>query len=62
MLSPEEIKANIEKMKAKYGDSRVGGKGTQRLKQKNLAKPVADDKAIKGLYKKLGVQAIQSVD
>jgi nascent polypeptide-associated complex subunit beta len=61
-LSQEQIKANIAKMRAKYGEARDGGKGTERRKQKNLPKPAVDDKAIKGLYKRLGVQPIQQID
>lgn len=33
-LTPEEIAANIQKLKSKIGDVRTGGKGSQRRKVK----------------------------
>lgn len=38
-LTPEEIQANIERLRSKMGDARTGGKGTQRRKVKVVSKP-----------------------
>lgn len=38
-LTPEEIQANIERLRNKMGDARTGGKGTQRRKVKVVTKP-----------------------
>lgn len=37
-LTPEEIKANIQKLKSKVGDARTGGKGSQRRKVVKVSK------------------------
>jgi nascent polypeptide-associated complex subunit beta len=61
-LSQDQIRANIDKLKAKYGEARDGGKGTERRKQRTMPRATADDKAIKGLYKRLGVQPVPQID
>lgn len=38
-LTPEEIQANIERLRNKMGDARTGGKGSQRRKVKVVSKP-----------------------
>lgn len=69
-LTPEEIARNIEALKQKKGDARTGGKGSQRRKVKVVHKnpvlwslmQVNDDKKIKTIVKKLGVQPLQTID
>lgn len=62
-LTPQEIAKNIEALKQKMGDARTGGKGSQRRKVKVVHKNVVnDDKKIKTIVKKLGVQPLQAID
>ena len=58
-LTPAEIQANIQKLKEKVGDARIGGKGSQRRKVKVVSKQVAgNDKVVKNIVKKVGAHPL----
>ena len=52
-----------KKLKDKIGDATTGGKGSQRRKQKKVHKTqITDDKKLKTIIKKFGVQPFQGID
>lgn len=60
----QEILDARAKLANKFGDStRLGGKGTQRRKQKAVVKTtINDDKKLKTVIRKFGVQPIPGID
>lgn len=68
MADKQEDSVNVVEARAKlaekFGDqSRLGGKGTQRRKKKAVHKTqVTDDKKLKPIIKKFGVQPLPGID
>ncbi|EGR33290.1 transcription factor btf3, putative [Ichthyophthirius multifiliis] len=59
----QEVLEARRKLQEKIGDSRTGGKGTQRRKVKKVQKTaITDDKKLKTVIKKFGVQPFQGID
>ncbi|KAL4486893.1 hypothetical protein ABPG72_009657 [Tetrahymena utriculariae] len=59
----QEVLEARKKLQEKIGDSRTGGKGTQRRKVKKVTKTqITDDKKLKTVIKKFGVQPFQGID
>ncbi|EGR33580.1 transcription factor btf3, putative [Ichthyophthirius multifiliis] len=59
----QEVLDARRKLQEKIGDSRTGGKGTQRRKIKKVSKTqINDDKKLKTVIKKFGVQPFQGID
>lgn len=51
------------KLAEKFGDTRLGGKGSQRRKKKAVHKTqITDDKKLKPIFKKFGVQPLPGID
>lgn len=63
MNQTAEVLEARRKLQEKIGDSRTGGKGTQRRKVKKVTKTqITDDKKLKTIIKKFGVQPFQGID
>ena len=61
-MNAEVLEAR-KKLQEKIGDARTGGKGTQRRKVKKVTKTqITDDKKLKTIIKKFGVQPFQGID
>ncbi|EGR34277.1 transcription factor btf3, putative [Ichthyophthirius multifiliis] len=59
----KEVQEARRRLQEKIGDSRTGGKGTQRRKIKKVQKTqINDDKKLKTVIKKFGVQPFQGID
>lgn len=63
VMDPALLEARA-KLAEKFGDqSRLGGKGTQRRKKKAVHKTqITDDKKLKPIIKKFGVQPLPGID
>lgn len=60
---PQEVLEARARLAERLGDARTGGKGTQRRKKKVVHKTeVKDDKKLKSIIKKFGVQPFQEID
>eukprot|EP00356_Strombidium_inclinatum_P002489 CAMPEP_0170478632 /NCGR_PEP_ID=MMETSP0208-20121228/114_1 /TAXON_ID=197538 /ORGANISM="Strombidium inclinatum, Strain S3" /LENGTH=153 /DNA_ID=CAMNT_0010750925 /DNA_START=58 /DNA_END=519 /DNA_ORIENTATION=- len=58
-----EVKDAREKLKARFGNTQIGGKGTQRRTKKVVHhQEVNEDKKLKSTIKKFGMQTLQDID
>mmetsp|Transcript_35502 Transcript_35502/g.102270 ORF Transcript_35502/g.102270 Transcript_35502/m.102270 type:complete len:159 (-) Transcript_35502:90-566(-) len=63
MPSAEEIQAARDKLRARLGDTRTGGKGSaRRTKAAKHTSHAADDKQLQAQLKRLGVNAIPGIE
>jgi nascent polypeptide-associated complex subunit beta len=61
-IPPEVLEAR-RKLAEKIGDATTGGKGAPRRKVKKVHKTqITDDKKLKSIIKKFGVQPFQGID
>merc|ERR1712071_672697 len=60
----QEVQDARAKLAAKFGQTQLGGKGTQRRTKKVVVKneTVAEDKKLKACVKKFGVQPLSDID
>ena len=62
-MEDEQIRLAREKVKAKFGNNRTGGKGSVRRKKKTVHKTAtSDDKKLTSSLKKLGVSNIPAIE
>ena len=62
-MEDEQIRLAREKLKAKFGNNRTGGKGSVRRKKKTVHKTAtSDDKKLTSSLKKLGVSNIPAIE